>query len=331
MAEFPSLPLWTDAYLADTGHLSLAEHGAYLLLLIHLWRAPRQRFPNDDAWLARKFRQDEIWVRESLRPLIKEFCATDGNWITQKRLAREFLYVSARSQAQTERIKRRWEKEKSLYRGNTPAGNTPTPTPTVVKEEKNSLPSPEEKEINPLRGLPKKAVTRGTSLPEGFPDAVAVSEAITIWERKGEEDAVLAAVCVDLSTRAQEIVAEFRDHHTAHGKTMRDWRAAWRTWVRNAIKFDARRPPHGRESAHARFARELAEHAGFEFSFRDDVAGGSEEGGGAAATGHRRNTGAAAREVGPAGDAPRSGRGVAAPERGVPQIGFAAGDGKDRG
>jgi hypothetical protein len=40
MAEFPALPLWTDAYLGDTRHLSQSEHGAYLLLLITAWRTP---------------------------------------------------------------------------------------------------------------------------------------------------------------------------------------------------------------------------------------------------------------------------------------------------
>jgi hypothetical protein len=30
---------------------------------------------------------------------------------------------------------------------------------------------------------------------------------------------------------------QFRDHHTAKGSKFTDWQAAWRTWLRNAVKF----------------------------------------------------------------------------------------------
>ena len=40
MADFPALPLFTDAYLADCGYFSDAEHGRYLRLLMRLWQSP---------------------------------------------------------------------------------------------------------------------------------------------------------------------------------------------------------------------------------------------------------------------------------------------------
>jgi hypothetical protein len=33
----------------------------------------------------------------------------------------------------------------------------------------------------------------------------------------------------------------FRDHHTARGSLMKDWDAAFRTWLRNAVKFGGKR------------------------------------------------------------------------------------------
>jgi uncharacterized protein YdaU (DUF1376 family) len=130
MADFPALPLWTDAYLADTGHLSDVEHGRYFRLLMAMWRAPDCRIPNDDQWLSRKFSRSVEDVVAQLRPLITEFCQCDGNWITQKRLLKEMAFVQRTSKKQSGRSKKRWEKEKERSRGNATSGNAPTPTPT---------------------------------------------------------------------------------------------------------------------------------------------------------------------------------------------------------
>lgn len=97
-SKIPGMMLWTDAYLADTGHLSTAEHGAYLLLLIAMWRNGAS-LPNDPAKLARfaRLRPDQ-WSR--MAPTILKFFIVEGERITQKRLLREFeksmAYVASR-------------------------------------------------------------------------------------------------------------------------------------------------------------------------------------------------------------------------------------------
>lgn len=167
MADLPFMPLATDAYMADCSHLSDAEHGRYLLILMAMWRAPGQRLPNDDAWLARKFCRSVEAVAAELRPIIEEFCRCDGNWITQKRLAREYETATKSVKRRSDAAKARWERTRggeSKARENVDSGAvtigeppatvsanplnnneththnadapTPTPTPTVIREER---------------------------------------------------------------------------------------------------------------------------------------------------------------------------------------------------
>lgn len=118
MAQFPALPLFTDSYLADTLHLTDAQHGIYLKLLMLTWRSPECRLPNDDQWLAARFQRPVERVVEEIRPLLVEFYSSTGNWLFQKRLLREWEWCKAKSSQQSVRAKSRWEKEKNSYNGN---------------------------------------------------------------------------------------------------------------------------------------------------------------------------------------------------------------------
>jgi uncharacterized protein YdaU (DUF1376 family) len=96
MSEFPSLPLFTDAYLADTRHLTAQEHGAYLLLLMMAWRLPDCRLPDDDAKLAKWASLDaRTWKR--IKPTVMAFWTLAEDQWSQSRLTREREFVSKRA------------------------------------------------------------------------------------------------------------------------------------------------------------------------------------------------------------------------------------------
>lgn len=52
MSKAPAMPMYWDAYLADTTHLTTEEHGAYMLLLAAMWRR-NSWVPDDDKDNAR--------------------------------------------------------------------------------------------------------------------------------------------------------------------------------------------------------------------------------------------------------------------------------------
>lgn len=138
LAQFPFLPLWTDAYLADCNHLSDAEHGRYFRILIAMWRSPECRIPNDDAWLARHFHRTPEAVASELRPLISEFCQSTGNWIVQKRLLTEWKRCREKVKSASDSAKYRWSNKKEPSERN--ASRSTTRTIPTEEESASQIP-----------------------------------------------------------------------------------------------------------------------------------------------------------------------------------------------
>jgi len=112
MAEFPALPLWTDAYLADTLDLTLEEHGAYLKLLMIAWRRPTCAVPDDDTWIARTLGcHGKTWRK--LRPgILEKFFVLEGAEWVQKRLVSERSKAEKKRGSHQKSARLRWAKTK---------------------------------------------------------------------------------------------------------------------------------------------------------------------------------------------------------------------------
>ena len=216
MAQFPSLPLWTDAYLGDTTHLTTLEHGAYLLLLIAAWRSPNCRLPNDDKMLARYTKLTPTqWKR--IKPMILSFFDEKDNWLYQGRLSDESSFVKQKSKRQSDKAKARWLKYKQTpdavassgdSRGNTP---TPTPTPIVIKDTNVSL-------YKTRKSNNGKFKLKDDWKPNGKSDEIGASEGYT----------------------AQEIEwasIGFKDYWIGEGKlkTKTGWDRSFYNWLRSSI------------------------------------------------------------------------------------------------
>lgn len=105
------MPLWTDAYLGDTTHLTTTEHGAYFLLLVTMWRSKEPVLPDDDKLLARYARLTAgQWKR--IRPILEPFFTISSDGWRQGRLTDEWVAVRQHSTKQSDRSKARWLKNK---------------------------------------------------------------------------------------------------------------------------------------------------------------------------------------------------------------------------
>lgn len=131
-----AIPLFADAYLADTTHLTTEEHGAYLLLLMAAWRQEDCALPNDDRKLARIVGlSPRKWA--AIKSSILDFWTVESGRIFQARLRRERAWVVQKSEGSRKSAQARWgkqpteKKEKGGVRSQCD-GNAPPPT-TLAK------------------------------------------------------------------------------------------------------------------------------------------------------------------------------------------------------
>jgi uncharacterized protein YdaU (DUF1376 family) len=112
------MPVFIGDYLADTMHLSTEQHGAYLLLLFHLWR--RGSLHDDDGTLAQITGLTRAAWSQA-RPVLAEFFQIhDGLWC-HGRVERERIRVAAKQVSKSNQAKlaaaRRWSKPALLLPG----------------------------------------------------------------------------------------------------------------------------------------------------------------------------------------------------------------------
>jgi uncharacterized protein YdaU (DUF1376 family) len=149
MSQAPSMPVFTDALIGDTTHLSMEEFGAYLMILFVTWRNNGQPLPDDDKRLARICRMSEKkW--SAIRPTISEFFdLSEGVW-RQKRLEKEWKYVSEQRAKQSEKGKKSAQ-ARSLKNNETPPAAVAQRLEPQGQPNVNPQPQPhteEKKEID---------------------------------------------------------------------------------------------------------------------------------------------------------------------------------------
>ena len=116
MSNKPShIPLFPDAYLRDTTHLTTEEHGAYFLPLMAAWGNADCSLPNDEKRLAALCKMPVARWRK-ISPTVLEFWTIDKGRLTQKRLLKEWSYVEQKRGKARAAASTRWAPENGCGR-----------------------------------------------------------------------------------------------------------------------------------------------------------------------------------------------------------------------
>lgn len=170
------MPFFWGDYLRDTGHLSTAEHGAYILLIGHYWTTGKP-IPDSDAVMARITRQG-IANWKKMRDTIAAFFVLEGD-----------LWQHGRIDAELDRAMRFIEKQaENGRRGGRPPKDesqkkpkpNPDRNPNHIPTETTS-PSPSN---NSSHGKTITDAPRASASPDGPPRTGLTPEAE--WQQRVE-------------------------------------------------------------------------------------------------------------------------------------------------
>ena len=222
MAAPPYMPFYIGDYLGDTHHLTTAEHGAYLLLVMAYWQRQRP-LPDDDRKLA-SFARMSLDTCRDVRPILEEFFQAEAGVWHHKRIDAEIkAYGEKRLKAQRAANARYAKARRMQESGTAPAAMA------------DSQPEPESDSppLTPPKGGNADSMQGFDAFWEAFADKRGKDAALRVWKRRKlylEADAVI--------TGAQRYVA-------ARGPDRRYWKQAggWLKDGRWADETPAPDPP----------------------------------------------------------------------------------------
>lgn len=270
MADFPALPFWTDAYLADTTHLTTEQHGAYCLLLFKMWRQPDCDLPDDPKLMAKlagitSAKWPGVWSVLKVFFLI----GPNGRW-TQKRLMKEREYVNKRA-GKAYREQRSIAGKASAAKRN--GNGNPTDCQRDFNESGNENPNEISTEVNEATPTP---ISKNPPPPSGSAPRRLGSKLPDDWQ-PSEGDLAYAvshkfemhAGHPDDLSEVGALVLDFRAYFTTdkgRNETSSNWSQRWQRWVRTEAKWRKEKSgvrPNGSGRVDARsVARKIAEAEG---------------------------------------------------------------------
>lgn len=195
-------------YAKDTRHLSLAEHGAYCLLLDYYYSTEK---PIPDDRCERIANAYADFEREAVRAVLREFFVrTDAGW-TNRRADEVIAEAAGKSLKAKESALARWGKDESERNANASKphsdGNA-SHKPLATKEQ-------ESKALE--QQAARKAGSRFAEFWSVYPVKKGRADAEAKWKAR-KLDAIADTIIADVKRRLAED-RQWRDGYIPHGST----------------------------------------------------------------------------------------------------------------
>jgi uncharacterized protein YdaU (DUF1376 family) len=261
MTDTPVFPFYVDLYFGDTRALTTEEHGAYLLLLFAMWRAPDKMLPADQTALARmagltphKFKS--VWAKISV------YFDLEGGQITQKKLQKIYKNVEEKRKKNSDAANARWLKTNETEDANASSTHMHTTCETDARTRtrtRNLITSCASSSSNTNIPVPPVKL-ENTNSPNDPATPVDASWTPTDSTR---EQILKMGVNVDRE------LPPFRAWHAAKGTKMLSWDAAFISWCNRAPRTTT--PTSG--AATGSVPRRMSDPKDFDDWFRKAYAG----------------------------------------------------------
>ena len=205
-------------YSKKAGRLTMLQHGAYTLLLDTCY--DRERFPTLEEALEWTWASSAEEIDAVKFVLSRFFSVNEDGRHVQNRVQEEIDTYHKNAET-NKRIA--IERETKRKQSGTKRESGSTKREQVVNDSDTNLHLTINQEPRTKKNIVKDG--RATALPDDFyPDETGVKYA---------EDR-----SIDLGKELEQ----FKNFHAAKGSTFKNWQAAWRTWVGNAVSFGKVKP-----------------------------------------------------------------------------------------
>jgi uncharacterized protein YdaU (DUF1376 family) len=236
--------LYIGDYQRDTAHLSITEHGAYLLMLQHYY-ATEKPLPVGKA-LHRMLRAQDKDEREAIDSIVAQFWHETPDGLVNARADAEIAKASTQADTNRRIAVEREEKRKAARRTNEQSTNRVTngepnhsQTPDTrqnPKAESEDKVSPEDPGDSPTPALTAVVSSFARPLPAG-------------WSPSADTVAKVLRARPDLADRIDSIAEDFRMYLSTQtgAKTLSaDWEASFFRWAGRERDTAPKRVRNGR-------------------------------------------------------------------------------------